>query len=774
MDSRQKNLLEEAKDRLKDAIDRESTERAKQLEDLKFSTLDQWPAEIRKQRENDTTGARPCLTIDKIAQYRMQIVNEIRKNRPAVKVRGVDSGSDPKTAEIFQGIIRHIEDVSDADIAYETAAEWAIDIGVGYFRIITEYEDEKSFNQEILIKPVHDAFSVYGGPHLMPDGSDAEYWFILEDMKEEVFKRKYPKAKSPKNLGVDSPFWVGEDSVRIAEYFYFDYEKVTMIQTADGKSMREDEYETLSQSIIPPPEIIDSREASIPSVKWCKLTEEEIISERDWAGSYLPVVKVVGHQKLVEGQKKTWGLIRPAIDSARMYNYWASVITEKIALSPKTPYVGAKGQFAGVEGKWEKANTQNFAYLEYEPIDISGNALPAPRRTEPAAIEAAMIQQLRIIEHDIQTSLGMFKASVGEEQGDQSGRAIRALQGQSDTATYHFPDNLARSIRHGGRIQIDLAPKILDTARIIRILGDDGKPQQVSLNPDQPQAMLQQKNPLTGQIQQIHNLRVGKYDVTVTVGPSYATKRMEAVDVMQDIMSKNPNLAPLIGDIAFRAMDVPYADQLSDRMHAMLPPALQKQGDQGPMPPQAVAQIQQLTQQIQMLQQGAQKLQQENNQLKAGTAVDMQKVASQHDAKLKGIAADQATSVQEAQLKRAIAEEEAKLKRDVAEYEAKLKHDLAIEEVRLKRAVAEEEARLESEKMALEKELRQREQKEKAEEKVEQEATSATPQFLKTLESLVKGQEKMNQQLADAITAPRVAEVTLNGKTIRATSKVTH
>ncbi len=230
-----KDFITDSTRQLTDCVDRESSERGKQLIDLRFVSLEQWDSTVRNARENDVNGPRSCLTIDKINQYRTQIINDIRKNRPAVKVRPVDDFADPDTAQVIQGIVRHIEDISCADICYETAAESAIDGGIGYYRFTTDYVDEKTFDQEIYIKPVPDPFSVYLGPHIWPDGSDAEYGFVIEDMTKADFKRQFPKAKleaGPDMPGVDtgSPFWIGEDGVRVAEKFYYEYTIKTVVR----------------------------------------------------------------------------------------------------------------------------------------------------------------------------------------------------------------------------------------------------------------------------------------------------------------------------------------------------------------------------------------------------------------------------------------------------------------------------------------------------------------------------------------------------------------
>ncbi len=614
-----KEILETAKKRFKLCVDENEQERAKQLDDLVFCDLEQWPAEVRAARENDINGPRPCLTIDKINQYITQVVNDMRQNKPSIKARPVDDGADPKTAKVFQELIRRIEDDSNADIAYLTAGESAVKIGEGYFRFVTEFVDETSFDQEIRFKPIDDTFCVYLGPHHMPDGSDAEYGFVLEDIPKERFKREFPKAKAESNdfqagTGGDLKYWTNGETIRVCEYFYFDYKDVEILLLEDGSSISKDEYDQAIANGFPEVGITKSRKTKTKSVKWCKLTGIEILEKQDWAGKYIPIVKVSGRVSKVKGKRILKGLVRPAKDSLRAYNYWFSTITEKLALSPKTPYIGAVGQFATHGDKWNKANSVNYSRLEYDPIEVNGVVVPPPQRQGPAPLEVAMIKQLEVIEHDIQTSLGMFKASVGQSDPQQSGRALQALQHQTDTGTFHFPDNVAIAIRHGGRILIDLIPKIMDTARVVRILGEDGEAGSAQIDPNQPQAVQQVQT--DNGIQEIYNLGVGKYDVTATVGPSYSTKRMEQADMMLQVMQNQPELIQTIGDLLFKSFDWPMADKIAERMKKMLPPQLQEPEDgQQAIPPKVQAAMQQIEQQNQQLDQKAQALSQAEQEI---------------------------------------------------------------------------------------------------------------------------------------------------------------
>jgi hypothetical protein len=595
-----KEILEEARERLQRCIDDNEEQRKLQLLDLKFATLDQWPAEIRASREDPAQpgGPRPCLTLDKINQYVTQVVNDMRQNRPAIKVRPIDDYSDVETAAVFQDLARHVEDKSNANIAYDNAGQSAVITGEGYFRFVTEYEDEMSDKQKIIIKPCPDMFSVYLGPHLMPDGSDAEYGFVLEDIPEERFKREFPKAKHEAQDFPEegSPNWRSEGAVRVAEYFYFDYKDALVLFLADenATAIMSDEYNAIPEAQRPP--VQDQRETKIKSVKWCKLTGAEILEKRDWAGKFIPIVKVTGRESWVEGKRRIWGLVRPAIDALRAYNYWFSAITERLALSPKTPIIGAVGQFATDQDKWNNANTTSYPFLQYDAMEVNGVQVPPPGRQAPAQLESAMIQHLQILEHDVQTALGMYKASLGQEQPQQSGKAILALTRESDTGTFHFPNNLANSVRYGGRIIVDLAPHIYDTAQILRLKGEDGMVRQAQIDPSQQQAMRQVQD-AAGNIKRIYNLGVGEYDVTTTVGPSYNTKRMESSAIFTDLANsaKDPASAAVMRYLAIKASDSTATDEAVKMLKPLLPPQVLAAVDGQPqIPPQVQAHVQQL------------------------------------------------------------------------------------------------------------------------------------------------------------------------------------
>jgi len=580
MSKKTDKLIEEALKRFDIAYEAEKTNRKMALEAIKFRSLEQWPDQIKRDREADPDGARPTLVIDKTNQYLNQVKNDQRQNSPAIKIRPVDDKGDVRVAEVLQGIIRNIEDQSSSDLAYDTAFEHAIDGGFGYWRILTEYEDEKSFHQDIRIQRIRNRFNVYLDPdHQQPDGSDAKWGLIIEDMDRDEFKIQYPKADPCDFKAGDDTNngWVSKTTVRLAEYFRIVPKKETIYLLQDGTVVTEDELESEA-------DIVDERETMTNVVKWSKITCNEELEKRDWEGKYIPIVEVIGNEIDVQGVRKLSGMIESGMDAQRMYNYAASQFVEMVSLAPKSPWISAAGQTANYAADWRDSNRKNLALLEYDPVEVNGNLAPPPMRQPMQGIPAGWQQMMQNMESGLQGAFGMYSASIGEPSNEKSGRAIIARQREGDVGSFHYVDNLARSIRHTGRILIDLIPKIYDTARIARILGEDGEPKMVKLDPEMDQAMRTETDEVSGkEIGEIFNLGIGRYDVSVNVGPSYSTKRQEEAESMVNIVTQAPSLMPVIGDLMFKSMDSPGSDEIAERLKKMLPPELKdEEGDENP------------------------------------------------------------------------------------------------------------------------------------------------------------------------------------------------
>ena len=591
-----------------------SDSREDELDDLRFMAGSpdnqwQWPADVLATRgsvQGQTINARPCLTINKLPQHVRQVTNEQRQNRPAGKVIPADDNADVQVAEIFNGVMRHIEYMSDADVAYDTACDNQVTYGEGYIRLLTEYCNEDSFDQDIRIVRVRNSFSVYMDPTIQdPCGSDAEYCFVTEDILKAEYERMFPDAAPistimSQGVGNESMAqWLAEDTIRIAEYFYKTYEKATLHLYPDNQTAFSGTPQDANlKAMFGKP--IRSREVDRQKIMWMKTNGFDILDEREWPGKWIPVVRVVGNEWEVEGKLYISGLVRNAKDAQRMYNYWTSQEAEMLALAPKAPFIGYGGQFEGYEMQWKTANTTNWPYLEVNPdvTDGAGAVLPLPQRAAPPLPQTGLIQAKMGAGEDIKATTGQYDASLGQQGNERSAKAIVAREKQGDVGTYHYVDNLARAIRHITRQIVDLIPKIYDTQRIARIIGVDGDVDMVKFNPTQKEPVKEIRDELGGLIEKVYNPGVGTYDVMVTTGPGYMTKRQEALDAMSQILQSNPQLWAVAGDLFIKNMDWPGAQEMAERFKKILDPKVLSDGDQSPEMMAAQQQLEALTQEL--------------------------------------------------------------------------------------------------------------------------------------------------------------------------------
>jgi len=594
--------IDEAKQFLRLCGDVDSNNRAEALDDVRFAAGDQWPVDVQNSR---VLEARPCLTINKIDAYIRQICNQQRQQRPRIKVHGMNNESDAKLAEILTGVCRHIETQSNADNAYDTAFEYAVKMGWGYFRVTTDYVSDDSFEQEIYIRPIDNPFTVYFDPNSqLPDGSDAERCLITTVISKRNFKVLYPWAEvdqgfSSRGTGDTNSEWVMKEDIRIAEYFYTVKEPAVLYYLSDGTSLYEDEYKKVKKLLEAANiEVLDKRDSYKKKIKWCKLTAMQILEEGDWAGKFIPIIPVYGQQVIVDSKHKKFGLVRMAKDPQRMYNYWATSLTETVALAPKAKWILAEGQDEGHENEWAMANIKASPYLRYKQTDTEGRMAPPPTRQAPEQPPTGVMAALSGMNADLQAVVGIYDPSQ-LPQGNQSGKAIQGQQQQVDMVNYHYYDNLTRSIAYCGRIILDLIPKIYDTERVLRIIGDDGKPELVTLN--------QRSVDEQGVEKILNDVSVGKYDVVMDTGPGYSSKRQEAVEAMTGLFAADPQLIQVAGDLFVRNMDFPGADIIADRLAASNPMA--QIDDKSPVPPQVQMQVKNMQSQLQQAQQTIQQLQ---------------------------------------------------------------------------------------------------------------------------------------------------------------------
>jgi hypothetical protein len=571
--------------------DADSNNRAEALNDIKFAAGDQWPVEIQNSRNLES---RPCLTINKIDAYIRQVTNQQRMQRPRIKVHPVNNLADYKIAQVIEGITRHIEVNSNADTAYDTAFDYAVRMGWGYWRINTRYTREDSFDQEIYIDAIDNPFTVYFDPNsILPDGSDAERCLITTVMDKKIFREYYPDADDGANFqqrstGDDTASWITKEDIRVAEYFWIERERAKLYLLSDGTSGFADSDNFFARVEALGLTVVDERNSFRKAVKWIKCTALEVLEEKTMAGKYIPVVPCYGAQVIVDDKRKKYGLVRFAKDPQRMYNFWRTSMTESVALAPKAKWLLAEGQDEGHETEWAMANIKSTPVLRYKQKDIEGQPAPVPVRLQPEPPPTGIMEAAGAISADLQMVLGVLDPNQ-LPSGNISGKALAGQQNQVDLSNFHFYDNMTRSIRHTGKIILDLIPKIYDTQRVMRIIGSDGQPDMTTINEQSE----------IGEV--LNDVTVGEYDVVMDTGPGFQTKRQQAVESMMPLLTGNQELFNIAGDLVFRNMDFPGADVIADRLAAMNP--LANIDEKSDIPPEVQMRLAQSQQTIEQLQQ---------------------------------------------------------------------------------------------------------------------------------------------------------------------------
>ena len=555
-------LLVEARKMFKEAEDATTEQFGEMIEDLKFLDGEQWDATLEADRNKD---GRPCLVINKLPTFLDRITGDQRQNRPGIKVKPVDSKADPETAEVMTGLIRNIEVQSDADQAYDTAFDSAVGCGLGVFRVITEYEDDESFDQVLELARVKNPFTCYFDPMAQRlDKSDGNFEFQTEKLRRSEYERRYPDA-DPSEFNAnrdDYHGWVEADNLRVAEFWVKDpvKGKVYLIQyegETDGEIVTElpDKEERTYA-------IVKEREVDGYVMLWYRISFHNILEGPiEWPSKFFPLIPVLGKEINIENQSRLRGIVRHAKDPQRLYNYNRSMGAETVSLAPRMPYIVTPAMVAGFQNQWDSMHKRNYNYLLTNVDPMAPGLLP--QRQSAAQVATGIQNEVIVSDQELHDTVGLQPPAVGKKGRGTSGKAIEAEQRGSEIGQSVFGANLVRALKHAGRVLVDMVPRIYDVERIVTILNEDGTDKQVPVNQE-----FQDED--TGKDKK-HDLTIGKYDVVVSVGPSYQTQREEAADGMISLLGVAPDIGPLIMDLVVQMQDWPYADEIAKRLKKTIP-----------------------------------------------------------------------------------------------------------------------------------------------------------------------------------------------------------
>jgi hypothetical protein len=647
------------------------------IADLEFEDGQQWPDDLYNQRKIDH---RPTLTINHTRTFVRRVVNNMRQQRPRIKVHPVGDGAQVEDAKVIGGLIRHIETRSNASVAYDGAGESAVKIGWGYARVLSEWLDERSFEQELKICAIRNPFTVYDDPAcLLPTGADREWCLITELMGRAEYKRKYSKAQNTEwkegGPGDQMRLWETKEQIRLAEYFRVTKRVQTLYKLTNGKTAFASEMQPGDIVAIDRAGHKIQRQSFTRVIEWFRLNGQEVVERQTLPGKWIPIARCLGNLLDLNGQIRLRGMVRDIKDSNRMYNYWATCETELVALAPRAPWVVAEGQTDG-HPEWEDANQRPYSTLTYtvvhsNPDDLNSPPVPPPMRVEAVPIPAGVMNARQGAEHDMMALAGMPHEPGQDTPGTVvSGVALRRRQALSDIGHFQYYDNQTQFMAHIGEICVDQIPYYYSEERMQRIIGEDGVPQTMAVNQphDAAGAPIPPGNPQQLAIHTIKNdLTVGKYDVVMDTGPGYETKRQEGQEAVIDLM-KTPLGEPIVkvgADLIVRNMDFAGADDLADRLLPTNAQGMQKAIQNLPKEAQGIVQalMTQNQQKDQLIQHLQMEIKYKTNIEQGWQQVEREKIEKQTTEKLHATSIDAQTKVFDTHVKSVTA-------RDVAEINA--------------------------------------------------------------------------------------------------------
>lgn len=572
----QEEFLEDMRKNYDADVEFDRLNRDAALDDKKFSAGEQWDPVVLEQRKG-----LPCLVINNIPQFTAQLVGDWRESRKAIKVVPA-TDEDVDVASVRGDLIRAIEMQSRADRVYDSSFESLVQCGDGAFRVSVEYAYDDVFDQDIYLRPIEDALAVVWDRYSVdPTGRDAKRVFVDDRIPQDEFKRKWPD-KDASTLEDQSLMdrtsmqgWIDDHSYRLTEYWRLIERQRLIAMFSNGKQFIIDDgnLERLVQENGSP---IKTR------MTWCTYAQMHLCTGfHILSGPYeyrlnrLPIVRMSGRVTNIGGRRVRYGLVRFMKDAVRLKNFFRSVAAEQLGMAPKAKWMVTE---AAVEGREEKLRK---AHLNRDPLLIFNDEAEFGKnvqRIDPPGVEAALLNEAQVNTQDMKDVTGIHDASLGIRSNETSGRAIMARQREGDIANLTFHDNANAAILEAGDVINQLIPQIYDGTRVIRLIGEDETQKFMRINdPMDPTSI---------------DLSVGRFDVALSTGTSYTTRRVEAAQSMMEAVQVWPELMTIAGDLVARAQDWPGADKIAERLEQVM--------QSSNIDPAQMAELQQMVQKLQM------------------------------------------------------------------------------------------------------------------------------------------------------------------------------
>ncbi len=532
------DFIKRSRDRWKTSDQSSQKFREKMRRDQLFASGggNQWTAEDKAIRSDE---GRPCLEINRIPQFIRQVANQARANRSQIQYTPRGGGATLELAGVLQGLARGIEMESDADIAYDTAVDSQLVIGIGFVRLRSKWANGTSFDSVCSIDRIRNPLAVYWDPSTQDANfADCRFMHVIGVVGKDEYDGRWGEASPYASLvefvktNSQASDWMPEGKVVIAEYFYVEVEQKILLQLADGATIWKEDAEKYQQAVQlaggAPVPVARERPVETRVVRWCLHNAIDILegnedktSGRVLPGTRIPLFPVIGTEEDKDGDVDYKGMVRDSIDPQRMYNFWASSIAETVGLTPKSPWLAEASQVSQYLDDWKEANRKTLSVLVYDGKSVDGNLIPPPQRNIAEPPIQGMVMGLKEADQDLKAVMGLFEASLGERGPQQSGKAISAVQQQGLVANSNFLDNRERTKRAIGRSLLEWMPAVYDSARIAHIVDPSGRKKRVMVHSG-PDFKPSERPP---DVSGVYDISVGEYDVSVSTGPSFPTER---------------------------------------------------------------------------------------------------------------------------------------------------------------------------------------------------------------------------------------------------------
>lgn len=554
------------------AHEADKVNREEAMKDLEFVAGEHWDKQVREYRERmgiEKYGfPLPCLTINDLPQKSAQVIGDRQANATSIKFLPKEDG-DKAIADIRSELTRSIELHSRADRAYMAAFKPAVNCGIGNFRVDLDYANEDVFERDLFIRSIPNPMAViWDETAADPTGRDAGFCFVSEKMRTKVYEERFKDAAKSElfDAEVKSSGWVEGDYVRIAEYWRMEERDRTLAMMQDGSvvDVTDKPRESWLGNVLVGPKGPMIREKAKCRYAIRQLTngQEELDDPFELKIPRLPIIRVMGGEIWVGDRRVRYGLVRFARDPAMLKDYNRSVRAEMLMLAPRANWAAEARAVEGRESDWVNTMIYN-----------DGAQPPTPMTHQNTA---ALLEEAQLCAQDMKDVTGLHDASLGMRSNETSGIAIQRRQHEGDIATIDYHGNMNAAQQEAGEVINALIPVVYDTTRTIRLVGEDDAIKLQRINdPNDPESV---------------DLSKGRYDVTVTTGPAYMTKRQEAAASMMEAGRVAPQLFEVAGDLMAKAQDWPGAEVIAERLKRAVPPqylGADEQNDDDPEAAQA-------------------------------------------------------------------------------------------------------------------------------------------------------------------------------------------